>query len=356
VKETMSLKIISKHAFPAWVDRLVKKYRVIGPKSTQIQAMFDHILSGDEIVMDYSTTLLPPKKALLPPCDSLFKFGKDGSEIEPLLDDHPTVIIGIHTCDMHAITLLDKVFAQGFPDQHYLTRREHTTLVSIECLKPCSDQAFCKDLDTHIVPEQFDLHLTDIGDAYGATIGSEKGARLLMLAEMRKTTSQDYDRLSKTISEKWGRFPYRLEAGVMELPSLFSTTYRNVQWEQLGDRCLGCGSCTLVCPTCYCFDIRDEVDFTLKSGERYRFWDSCQLNEFALVAGGHDFRSSRGERLRHRFLHKFKYQVNAYETVGCVGCGRCAQTCLVGISPVEIINSIYKQYTTSQKQYKKVLV
>ncbi len=346
----MSLNVIPKHDFPGWIGRLMEKYEVIGPISDQDHYKFESITYSDEVNLAYPTTILPPKKVFLPQRERLFQFGHNGGGIKAELVVTPTVLLGVHTCDMHAIALLDEVFVQGFPDQHYQARRENTILVSIECLEPCSDQSFCKDMGTHIVPEQYDLHLTDIGEVYTADVGSEKGARLLWLAETREATDLDYERFSLAIGEKWGRFPYRLRAELTALPSLLSASYKGVQWDQVGERCLGCGNCTLVCPTCYCFDVKDEVDFTLEAGERYRVWDSCQLNEFALVAGGHDFRANRGERLRHRFLHKFKYQAEEFGMVGCVGCGRCSNSCLVDISPVDLINKIYQQREASFKQ------
>jgi formate hydrogenlyase subunit 6/NADH:ubiquinone oxidoreductase subunit I len=118
-------------------------------------------------------------------------------------------------------------------------------------------------------------------------------------------------------------------------------SYHSHLWEELGKRCLACGSCTNVCPTCYCFNVKDEVDFALSVGTRTRTWDSCQLDEFAMVAGGHDFRPTRATRQRHRFMRKGVYQTDAYHALGCVGCGRCAQACLVHITPVDTFNQLY---------------
>jgi formate hydrogenlyase subunit 6/NADH:ubiquinone oxidoreductase subunit I len=114
-------------------------------------------------------------------------------------------------------------------------------------------------------------------------------------------------------------------------------------WAELGERCLACAACTQVCPTCFCFDVRDEVELDLRRGRRVRAWDSCQLDEFATVAGGHDFRKSRGLRLRHRFMRKGKYILEAHKRLGCVGCGRCARACLVDITPMGVFNELYRQ-------------
>jgi formate hydrogenlyase subunit 6/NADH:ubiquinone oxidoreductase subunit I len=256
----------------------------------------------------------------------------------------PTVVLGVHTCDLHAIQLLDRVFEQGYPDQHYLRRRARVTLVSIECLKPCMQHSFCKSMGTLSVTEGFDLHLTDLGDDFAVDVGTEEGEALLAgFGQARKANEDDYRHVTRVIGEKWPRFPLRLDFDVTELPSLLSTSYDSKLWDELGERCLACGMCTNVCPTCYCFNVQDEVDFTLSAGKRFRVWDSCQLDRFATVAGGHNFRASRANRQRHRFFRKGKYQTDAYGLVGCVGCGRCAQACLVHITPVDTFNGLYQR-------------
>jgi sulfhydrogenase subunit beta (sulfur reductase) len=336
----MSLKILRKDAFPGWVDRLCAGYRVVGPKPLHGQYIFADIQSAGELAMDYSTSVIPPKKYLLPQREEIAHF--DGKQLEAVIDgaSQPTVVMGVHTCDMHAILLLDRIHERGYADQHYLARRENTILVSIECLNPCTASSFCKDMGTLSITEGFDLHLTDLGDDYGVDIGSEKGEALLEGLKLSEPTQEDYQRINRIIAEKWPRFPYQLEFDVTELPSLLTASYGSDYWNELGDRCLACGMCTNVCPTCYCFNITDEVDFTLSAGKRMRQWDSCQLDEFATVAGGHNFRQTRAARQRHRFFRKGKYQWEAYGLIGCVGCGRCAEACLVHITPVDTFNQL----------------
>lgn len=337
----MSFRVMPKTAFPEWVERLCTNYRVVGPQPLHSRTIFAEIHAADELVLDYSTTVLPPKKYLLPPREELIRFADD--TFEPVFEEvqRQTVVLGVHTCDLHAIQLLDRVNEQGYPDQHYKAHRDNLILVSIECLQPCSEFSFCKDMGTLGATEGFDLHLTDVGDQYLVDVGSEKGQALLNLcAALAEPTAEDYQRANRVIAEKWPRFPYRLEFDATELPSLLTASYTSDYWEELGDRCLACAMCTNVCPTCYCFNVVDEVDFTLSAGVRVRHWDSCQLDQFALVAGGHNFRKSRAARQRHRFFRKGKYQWEAFGLTGCVGCGRCAQACLVHISPVETFNQL----------------
>lgn len=351
----MSFKIMPKEFFPDWVERLCLDHRVIGPKIEDDHHTFKTVHDAGEIDLGYPTTMLPPKKALLPPKEKLFEFDLDRHKIEATIEQEPTILFGVHTCDLHAIALLDRVFERGYPDGHYLSRRRNTTIVSVECLQPCSEQAFCKSMGTLSVPEDFDLHLTDLGADLAIEIGSPSGAMLLEgFTAVREAQQDDYPRLSRVINEKWPRFPYRLDFDVTELPSLLSLSYRSAIWDKLGDRCLSCGMCTLVCPTCYCFNTVDEIDLPLASGNRARVWDSCQLDRFALVADGHNFRSRRAARLRHRFMHKAKYQSDTFGMVGCVGCGRCAQACLVHISPVETFNELYHRRAAANHKKQEV--
>jgi formate hydrogenlyase subunit 6/NADH:ubiquinone oxidoreductase subunit I len=340
----MSFKIMPKAALPEWVERLRASNRVVGPKPLHGQFVFDDIDSAEEINLEYPTSVLPPKKFLLPQRETLFSFQDGGSQIDVEITEEPTVIMGVHTCDMHAIQLLDRVHATGYEDQHYQTRRANTTLVSIECLHPCMEHSFCKSMGTLSITEGYDVHLTDLGDHYAVDIGSEKGAALLEgFDSLQDPTDANYKRVNKVMAEKWPRFSYRLDFDITELPDILTLSQNSVLWDELGERCLACGMCTKVCPTCYCFDVKDEVDLTLKNGQRQRVWDSCQIDEFATVAGGHNFREKRALRQRHRFFRKGKYQTEAYGLVGCVGCGRCAAACLVHITPVDTFNELYKR-------------
>ncbi len=355
----MSLRILPKVALPEWLEWLGANYRLIGPKAKQGAYVFDEIQAVEELCLDYSITILPPKKVLLPQQETLLQFDTSGSvhRVEPVFDDTPTVIFGVHTCDMHAIALMDRVFDQGYTDRHYRTRRKHSTIVTIECLNPCSEFSFCKSMGTLSVPEEFDLHIIDLGNAFSIEVGSPQGIMLLQhLTAVREAKPEDFQQLHRVMSEKWPRFSYRLDFDVSELSSLIALSYRSELWTSLGEQCLGCGTCNIVCPTCNCFDVIDQVDFGLQSGSRCRVWDSCQLDRFSSLAGGHDFRTSRASRLRHRFFHKFKYQPELYEVVGCVGCGRCAQECLVHISPVDVLNELYRRQVPYASIAQEVLV
>jgi sulfhydrogenase subunit beta (sulfur reductase) len=348
-EETMSFRILPKAALGEWVDRLCRSYRVVGPTPLHGQHIFNEVQSADQLELGYPTTVIPPKKYLFPQREGLLRFEDGGRSVVPTLEARPTVVLGMHTCDLHAIHLLDRVFSRDYPDQHYLAHRDNTLLVSVECLEPCMSHSFCKSMGTLSVTDGYDLHLTDLGEAYAVDVGSARGGSLLDgMKAIRPGNGADQRSLNRVISEKWPRFPLRLEFDVTDLPSLLSVSYASPLWKELGDRCLACGMCTNVCPTCYCFNVVDEVDFTLSAGKRYREWDSCQLDKFATVAGGHNFRAKRASRQRHRFFRKGKYQTDAFGLLGCVGCGRCAQACLVHITPVDTFNELRRRHANGE--------
>lgn len=340
----INLRVMPKGALSRWVEHLLAhQFKVVGPVEKHGKYVFDTLRSAEDLVIDYNTTVLPPKKHLLPQREELFAFNTRTMEMKTTLDVEQTVLLGVHTCDMHAIELLDKVHATGYADQHYQARRAATYLVSFECLSPCSEHSFCKSTGTLSATENFDLHFTDMGEQYAIQVGTEKGESLLDgFVNVWNASQEDFDRLNAVMAEKWPRFDYRLNFDITELPTILARSQNSPLWDELGERCLACGMCTKVCPTCYCFDVTDEVDLTLENGKRIRTWDSCQIEKFAVVAGGHNFRTKRALRQRHRFMRKGKYQLEAYGMMGCVGCGRCALECLVNITPINTYNRLHE--------------
>lgn len=345
----MDFKIMPKAAFPNWVARLRNDFRVVGPREKHGQYVFDAIEDTADLVLHYPNSVLPPKKFLTPQKEVLLNYRLDGSHLEMSTAPEPTIILGLHTCDIHALKLFDRIFSQGFTDQHYQTHRESVILVSIECLSPCSENSFCRDMGTASATDGFDLHMVDLGDAYAFSVGTPKGAALFKgFHQVFDAMDTDMALVNGTLQEKWEQFPYRLDFDVAEMPELLHDSFNSALWDELGQECLACGSCTQVCPTCYCFDVTDEVDLLLEEGQRVRRWDSCQIHEFAMVAGGHNFRERLAARQRHRFMRKGKYQMDAYDMVGCVGCGRCAQACLAHITPIRVMNELFVRREEAQ--------
>ncbi len=342
----MSLMILPKEAIAPFVEAMMADYRVVGPKAKGPQFVFDVLETSDELRLDYNTTILPPKKFFQPPRERLLTFkGRPKPEVRMVVEAEPTVLFGVHSCDLHALQLLDRAFADVYPDHHYLKRRESTLIVGLECLGPCDEYAFCNSMGTMNAYDGFDLYLTDIGEGYVVEVATEAGERLLndyADGSVRAATETEWHEVETLRRTKGDRFPNRLEFSTADLVPMLTLAYGHPIWDEIGARCLGCGSCTNVCPTCYCFDVLDDVDFSLVNGERQRQWDSCLLDDFARVAGGENFRETYADRLRHRHMHKLKYLYERFGLPGCVGCGRCSRTCVAKINIVETLNAIHR--------------
>lgn len=149
--------------------------------------------------------------------------------------------------------------------------------------------------------------------------------------------------MEKLRAKKREIFTNRFGIHRREIPEMFEKSIESPVWEEIGARCLSCGNCTNVCPTCYCFDVKDESNLDLKTGRRIRVWDSCQNETFARVAGGENFREKRSDRKRHRFYRKFKYPVERHSRYFCTGCGRCTRTCMAKISLIETLEVLIKE-------------
>ncbi len=338
----MKYEVITKEDLPSFVNGLLSEIEVVGVKRKDGKFHYDRIENYDELCLDYDVTLLPPKSYLQPPRESLLRFQLgETPRLEPIIEAKPQVILGVHPYDIKAIELMDAVFSDSNPDLHYLERRQNLVIIGVDCKNP-SPNAFCPSIGTATTETGFDLLLTDIGEQYVVAIGSEKGEELLKKhARTRQATEADLVRRKAVQEEALAKYKLSINVAVDEIPELLERNYDHPIWEELAAKCLSCGSCTMVCPTCVCFDIQDDLELDLTGGERFRQWDSCMLQDFAKVATGENFRRDRTSRLRHRLFRKGKYMLERYGKLGCVGCGRCIGACLAEIaSPVEAYNRL----------------
>lgn len=338
----MILKLLDKSSLPSLLTSLLSYGELCAPVRHNGGYRFEVVDSPSEVACEYRTTMLSPKKFLLPPKETMFSFTK-GPEmrLEPVTEARPRVIFGVHPCDLNAMWMLDAAMTDDPADGLYLARREQTFIVGLDCNEPCDQYAFCRSMGTHVAETGFDLMLTDLGDEYLVQAETPIGqATLTRWGQAREVRYEHRVRWREVQRRKEQEWPQPLDMDVEMLPRLLEDSYDSLLWDVLGDRCLGCGSCTMVCPTCYCFDVFDRLDLSLSQGERQRQWDSCQLRDFALVASGENFREKRSARNRHRFFRKGKWLKEKYGRFACVGCGRCARACLAKINPIEVYNQL----------------
>ncbi|MBU0595523.1 4Fe-4S dicluster domain-containing protein, partial [Candidatus Bipolaricaulota bacterium] len=326
----------------ALFNGLAQTEDVIGVVEKNGKFVFDKVKTFDALRLDYDVTVHPPTRYLFPAREKMLSMSFEGTpSAKAEIAATPQVLFGVHPYDIQAIELLDEVFMATHADPNYITRRQNTTIIGVDCLRP-SPNAFAPDMGTAQAQSGFDLLLTDLGTGYMTAVGSQRGAELLeRFADAREPSDNEIASQKALLESAAGRYQVRLTVARERLPKLLDDHYHDQYWEDQSEKCLSCGSCIMVCPTCFCFDVKDEVALNMKTGERIRTWDGCMLTDFAMVAGGENFRHDKASRYRHRIFRKGKYVLERYGMVGCVGCGRCATACLPDIaSPAEAFNAI----------------
>lgn len=333
------------------VGELARQRRIIGPVLRNGRYFYEAVRSPAELDLSFNYCVYGPRAFLFPPIETLFAFdrSKGRFEVRPVFEDRPMALVGVHPCDINAIRLLDRVFSKDHRDEHYLRRRRNTFIVGIDCPTPCTDGVFCADMHGNEAAEGFDVMLYRLGGEdgvvrYGVVFGTEAGREWLTEARGASAPKEGDRRAFEIYGlRKAATFGRRLKARFEELPDLLAKSYDSMVWDATARRCYSCGSCNLSCPTCYCFNVFDEVDMTLESGERKREWDGCQLGGFAKAAGGHNFRPKAASRLRHRIYRKGKWVYEQTGLAGCVGCARCDRACTAKINSVEIYNQLAEE-------------
>jgi sulfhydrogenase subunit beta (sulfur reductase) len=312
---------------------------VHAPVKRNEQYMFARVDRWSDVVLDYNRTILPPKKYVLPPRETLLKYRRDTGYVPATEDLHKKIVLfGVHSCDIYGLNILDEVFGGKYPDPYFQTRRKNVAIVGIDCVP--DEHCFCRSMRADFVDHGFDLFLYDIGDYYLTFVGTARGDDMVLAtgALFESVTREDIDAYKCRSEAK--REAFRLDVEIRDLPEIFEMEYRAEIWEELGERCLSCGNCSMVCPTCYCYDVVDEVQLGSGQSSRVRQWDSCLFSTHALVAGGENFRESRASRIKFRFYHKQRGFVAEFGRPSCVGCGRCIATCPVKIDIIEVINRL----------------
>ena len=352
------MKIISKEDFNNFVNSLISddSWQVIGVKSKRDKFTFAPLESASELRLDYDVTLLPPKKYFFPQRETLFTYDLSGGFSAKGLtaEAKKTVIIGVHPYDIVALLHMDEIFRETKSDPYYFEKRNASIIIGVSMQK-MSKWCFAPFMGCATVEHGYDLMLTDLGNRYAINVGSEKGEELLDMYAKNVTNAlaRDIQMVGQKKREIMNLSQQKFEFSSPEIiPGMLEKSYgESAFWEKHSETCLACGSCVLVCPTCYCFDVKDNPDLTLESGERIRTWDGCLLEDFAKIASGENFRPTRPTRYRHRYFKKGKYLFDRFGFISCVGCGRCGSNCLPNIAnPVDLFNDMYRETRSIGKE------
>jgi sulfite reductase subunit B len=339
-----TVKIITKNELDTFINHLIKDstYDVVGVKEKGIRFAFGPLENASELRLDYDVTILPPKKYFLPQYEKLFDYnlGKP-FDLQKANTQKPLIIIGVHPYDIIALQQSDIYYLDHQKDDFYKKRRENAIIIGVD-MQQVSKRSFAESMNTHITDSGFDLLLTNLGEKYAITIGTEKGKTLLQkYAKTTASTSKDLEKLDEVQKNIGSKFIKKLKVPKEEWSALLVANYNHPIWDKKSQKCMECSSCTMVCPTCFCYDIKDDVSLNLKDGSRIRTWDGCLLRDFTLIGSGEVFREDISKRYRHRFYRKGNYLPERYGFIACVGCGRCGIACLPDIAdPCDLINEL----------------
>ena len=300
---------------------------------------------GKEVSLETLKTVKSPKNMFFPQTENMMKFKTEGKEIEveDLRVDYKEVkefvAFGVKACDFKAIEVLDKVFLADPVDTYYKSRREATTVVTLACSRP-EESCFCSAFGIDATAPKGDVTVwLDENNLYWQA-NTEKGEKLTEKVSdlFENGGEEDVKAQQAKTKEILAKLPFATLDLSRFKPENLNELFNAPEWESMSEACLGCGTCTFVCPTCQCFDIRD---FKTNDGIlRYRCWDSCMYSDFTLMAHGNS-RTTQMQRFRQRFMHKLVYYPSQNDGLySCVGCGRCVNKCPQRLNIVKVINTL----------------
>lgn len=331
----------------SWLKKIGKEQKVYFPqKKGAINYAFAPVTEKSELSFDnYRPTILPPIKKIFPMKSEIFRFTAKGAtiEVDPVVESEEQVYAGVRPCDLKSILLYDMTMTEDVDDPHYTGKRNATSIIAYRCEEPCDEDCFCDSVNSLEETRGADIILTPVSGSIIIEPVTEKGSRLLGGSGFEPVSDPEARKKNfrPSLPKPYGR---HLNANITEMPRILKKTWDSGLWETYTEKCFSCGTCNLVCPTCYCFRVQDDIELDVVSGNRTRFSDSCMLKEFAQVAGDHNFRGKPEERQRHRIYRKFDYLQTRYEEGSfCVGCGRCGRQCTAGIDIFDIANDLIKE-------------
>lgn len=335
---------IARENLPSLFRKISEVQDLYLPVKSCSQTNFSAWDENKEVDITTLKTVKSAKDAFFPQSENLYTCNRENNKLsitQEELRDKDFVIFGIRQCDVKGIEVLDRVFLSDPVDTFYKSRRDHGTMVALACGEP-EESCFCQVFGTDCSSPVADVAAWLIGDELYWQSQTEKGEKLTALVSELFTESDD----SAVNKEK-----EKIKAIVSKLPytglsldswggDVLDEKFNSELWNDLYKPCLACGTCTFVCPTCQCYDIKDYD--TGHGVQRYRCWDSCMYSDFTMMAHGNN-RTSQMQRFRQRFMHKLVYfPANNDGMYSCVGCGRCVEKCPSALNIVKVIKAFEK--------------
>ena len=340
----MTEKIFTKEEWLGAMKGLEEFYKIFGPVKDGDFHTFLPLNGEKKPDFDYENSRLSPKSTVYPESERMFEYSLDETDDDAHIlkespkDYSPQAVVGIRPCDAHAFQIVKLNFDNPeYQDPWWTKHFESTTLVGLGCNAPCSS-CFCTQVGGDPFNEEgLDVLLFDLGEKFLAKAVTDKGEAFLEKTAGGSTADDAALKAAEDLKQP-ARDKITAIVPTDRLKEKVTTALFDAPfWEEVAFACLNCGTCTYLCPTCWCFDIQDEVQG--KQGDRIRNWDSCMFPLFSLHGSGHNPRDNKFQRVRQRFMHKLKYYVDKYQNgVQCSGCGRCVRFCPVNIDIREVCN------------------
>jgi sulfhydrogenase subunit beta (sulfur reductase) len=362
--ETLGIKLtIERDVLQQIIDSLANRgYRVVGPTVRDGAITYDTVAVLDDLpvgwtdrqdagryrierrtdaaLFGYAVGPQSWKRFLHLPVERLWQAHREGDGFTVVENEEPTTplaFIGVRACELRAIAIHDRVFLSGsFRDKAYTVRRDHAFIVAVNCSQ-AGGTCFCVSMDAGPKVEAgFDLALTEVieegSHRFVMEVGSAAGVDLVTDLPHRPATEEEITAAERVVDRTRGQMGRQLDTD--GLKELLQANPNHPRWDEVAGRCLTCGNCTNVCPTCFCTTVDDTTDLSGATAERVRRWDSCFTLDFSYIHGG-SVRNSARSRYRQWMTHKLAHWIDQFGSSGCVGCGRCITWCPVGIDITE---------------------
>ncbi|RLB73046.1 MAG: 4Fe-4S ferredoxin [Deltaproteobacteria bacterium] len=341
----MEAKLIKKDALAEVVKRIAGQKLVYAPVKDGSRVNFKYLDQGESAFLDYGNSTNAPKNIFFPQTETMMRYTRTdkGNKLVSAQENiDEMVLFGVRPCDLRSFKLLDMVFDQEkYSDPYYVKRRQQTTIVAMACRQPPSSICFCTSVGGHpYLSDGADILISELDDnEFLVEFLSSKGESLAKLfGSLDDATDTSMARKNELSEASAAAIKSTIPA--TEIKPWLDENFDHPYWDTIHQSCLACGTCSYLCPTCHCFDIKDEV--TGDDGLRLRTWDSCMYSIYSKETSGHNPRPGQKQRWRQRLMHKFKYFVDNFNAISCVGCGRCVANCPVNTDIRKVVSDIAK--------------